>query len=69
MGQPSQKQEEDEGVKKRDEWKYMCIRKDVAARLDRQRQKMSREIGFKLSWTKFFSMVSEKIEGLGKKAV
>ncbi len=52
------------GQKKRGDWKYMCIRKDVAAKLDKQRTKFAREIGFKLSWTKFFSMMSDKIEGL-----
>ncbi len=55
---------EEVGQKKRGDWKYMCIRKDVAARLDKQRTKFAKEIGFKLSWTKFFSMMSDKIETL-----
>lgn len=58
-----------EAEKRRGDWKYMCIRKDVAARLDKARKRMEREIGFKLSWTKFFSMVSDRIEGLKEKAV
>lgn len=53
-------------VSKREAWKYMCIRTEVTLRLDRQRKRMSREIGFKLSWTKFFALVAEKLE---KKAV
>lgn len=57
---------EAEGAKKRGDWKYMCIRKDVAAKLDKRRKEMEKEIGFKLSWTKFFSMVSDKLGKLGK---
>lgn len=63
-------EDEDADVqKKRGEWKYMCIRKDVAAKLDKQRTRMAKKLGFKLSWTKFFSLVSEKIENLDLKAV
>lgn len=61
--------EEEDGAAKRGEWKYMCIRKDVSARLDKQRTRMAKKLGFKLSWTKFFSIVSEKLETLDIKAV
>lgn len=62
-------EDDDGGAKKRGDWKYMCIRKDVAAKLDKLRKKMAAEIGFKLSWTKFFSMVSDKLDSSPKKAV
>ena len=48
-------------------WKYMSIRTETFARLDRQRQKMAKKMGFKkLSWTNFFAQVADKLE---KKAV
>lgn len=48
-------------------WKYLSIRTEVSERLDRQRQKLAKKMGFKkLSWTNFFAIVADKLE---KKAV
>lgn len=43
-------------------WKYMCIRSDVHARLDLQRKRKAAEVGFKLSWTKFFTILADGLE-------
>jgi hypothetical protein len=43
-------------------WKYMCIRSDVHSRLDEQRRKRAQQLGFKLSWTKFFVLLAEDLE-------
>lgn len=45
-------------------WKYMCIRGDVHGRLDRQRRRRAGKMGFKLSWTKFFTLVVDDLEKL-----
>jgi hypothetical protein len=45
-------------------WKYMCVRGDVHARLDRQRRRRAGKVGFKLSWTKFFVLLADDMEKL-----
>lgn len=47
-------------------WKYMCVRKDVHGRLDEQRRRRAKAIGFKLSWTKFFALLADDMEKSGR---
>lgn len=43
-------------------WKYMCIRSDVHARLDRDRLKRAQAAGFKLSWNKYFILLANELD-------